>query len=478
MRIAVIGGGFSGIAVAYYLKKAKLDNFLVFESSSDPGGVWNDNRYPGAEVDAVSHLYSFTFNMYDWSQRYGSQTELKRYLGKTVDEFGLRPHFRFNATVTSAVWSDSGKHYTVSFADGRQMEFDVVISCVGTLNMPLIPPDIDMAAFPGIAVHTSRWRDDISLEGKRVGVIGTGASAVQIVAEAARVAQSVTIFQRSPTWVIPKKNRPFTSRQRARYGVRWQYRYKFVKEFLRYERIKIFGRSGQEGSRTNRLLRAVANFHLKQSLAGRPDLLEKLTPDHAFGAKRPIASDAYYPALRQENVRLAPAVARLGADGLLDERGDRHDLDVVILATGFRAADYLSRLKITGRNGTDLHAAWNGEPAAFLGCCVPGFPNFFMTNGPNSASGVQVFILECQAQFAAGCIADMACKGGSTVEVKTSAFDGFNSWIQASLETSIYKTTRNYYASPSGRIVTQWPFSGTRFWWISKTARRSSMTIG
>lgn len=476
-RIAVIGGGFSGIAVAHYLKKAGLRNFLVFESSGDPGGVWNDNRYPGAEVDVVSHFYSFSFNIHDWSHRYGSRDELKRYLGKTVDEFGLRPHFRFNTTVVSAIWSDKDSHYSVAFADGRQDEFDVVISCVGYLNVPLIPAGIDMAAFPGVACHTARWRDDILLEGQRVGVIGTGASAVQIVAQAAKTAKSVTVFQRSPTWVVPKKNRAFTAGQRARYASRWQYRYKYLKELFRHERTHL-ARPAEVGSRTNERFRAIAHAHLMQSLAGRPDLIGKLTPDHPYGAKRPTASDVYYPALRQDNVTLAPAVASVGADGVKDEHGNRHDLDVVILATGFRAADYLSRLKVTGRGGADLHDIWSGVPAAFLGSCVPGFPNFFMCCGPNSTSGAMVFILECQARFAADCIATMVHRGSSTVEVRRSAFDALNHRLQARLQSSVYKTARNYYATSSGRIVTQWPFSAIRFWWMSRTARYSSMIFG
>lgn len=477
VRIAVIGGGFGGIAVAYHLKKAGLDNFTVFEKSDAPGGVWNDNRCPGVEVDAPSHLYCLTFNTNDWSHRYASRKELKRYLEKTVDEFGLRTHFRFNTGVASVVWSDADKRYSVGLSDGRNAEFDVVISSVGSLSTPLIPAGMDAAAFPGIIFHTSRWPDEVSLEGRRVGVIGTGASAAQVVVEAAKAARSVTVFQRSPNWVLPKRNKAFTAAQRARYGNTWQYRYKLLKELLRYERTRVFSGPDIERSSASRFRRAVAADHLARSMAGRPDLVQKLTPDHAYGAKRTVASDDYYPALRQKHVSLAPAVARLDAGGVFDERGERHDLDVVVLATGFRAADYLSQLKVTGRNGVDLHEEWKGEPAAFLGSCVPGFPNFFMINGPNSVSGAQVFMLECQARFAAGCIAEMARKGGSTVEVRRPAFDGFNRRLQARLETSVYKTARNYYASPTGRIVTQWPFSITRFWWTSRTARRFSMKI-
>lgn len=476
IRIAVIGGGISGIATAYYLKRAGLANFLVFESSSEPGGTWNDNRYPGAEVDIVSHLYSYSFNIHDWPQRYGSQAEVKRYLEKTIDEFALRPHFRFDAAVVSAAWSDERKLYTLTFADGRTAEFEAVISCVGFLNDPVIPPGVDLASYPGVACHTARWREDIDMTGKRVGVVGTGSSAAQIISEASRVAGAVTVFQRSPTWVLPKKNRPFTPAQRTRYGRYWQYRFKSLKDFWQFERTKL-GSPEQIGAKMNLRIRAMAERHLSASLADRPDLLARLTPDHPIGAKRTVASSDLYEALRRPHVTIAPAVASMDENGLVDTEGTRHDLDIVILATGFQASNYLSRLKVAGRKGVDLHAAWNGEPAAFLGSCVPGFPNFFMLYGPNSNTGALVFTLECQAQFAAGCLRAMARAGRSTVEVKKPAFDRFNDWVQARLAGSVYKTTSNYYTTPSGRVVTQWPFSTLRFWWLARTARRSAMRI-
>lgn len=478
VRIAVIGGGFSGIATAYYLKRRGFTNFLVFESSSEPGGTWNDNRYPGCEVDIVSHLYCFTFNTNDWTQRFGSQKELKHYLARTVDEFDLRPHFRFGAAVARADWSDSGRRYAVSFADGRMAEFEAVVSCVGFLNDPLIPPGIDIAAYPGLAFHSSRWPDGLRLDGKRVGIVGTGSSAAQLVVEAAKVASAATLFQRSANWVLPKNNRTFTPKQRARYRTRWQYRFKHLKELLKFERVKILDKPDRPNSRGNRRMRAAAEAHLRRALAGRPDLIEKLMPDHPIGAKRAVASADFYDAMRQPNVSIAAAVKRMDEHGLVDADGNRHELDIVILATGFQAANYLSRLKVTGRGGADLHVIWNGEPAAFLGSCVPGFPNFFMLHGPNSTSGTQVFILECQAQFAADCIAAMATRGGTTIEVKQQAFDDFNRLVQRRMRNSVYGLTRSYYQSASGKIVSQWPFSATRFWWMTKTLRRSSMTIG
>jgi cyclohexanone monooxygenase len=474
LRVAIIGAGISGIAAAYYLKRAKLDNFLVLEGSSGAGGTWRSNSYPGAEVDVACHLYSFSFNKNDWTQRYCSQAELKEYLEKTIDEFDLRRHLRFDAAVVSVTWSDEDKLYRLTLADGRVAEFEAVISCVGIFSVPLIPAGTDSAAYPGIVCHSSRWRDDIKLDGMRVGVVGTGSSAVQIVAEAAKVARSVTVFQRSPNWVVPKRNRSFTVAQRARYGSSWQYRYKALKQFLWYERVKV-GNPERLGSRTNRRMQAIAERHLKRSLAGRADLLEKLTPDHPIGAKRAVASDDYFPALLRPNVTVAPAVKSLGRDGLVDVEGTHHDLDIVVLATGFHTADYLSQVRIAGRNGADLHETWKGEPAAYLGSCVPGFPNFFMLYGPNSNSGTLIFLLECQAKFAAEYLASLASSGKSTVEVKQEPFDAFNRKVQAKLAGSVYRTAKNYYTAPSGRVVTQWPFSAIYFWWLTKTKARSAM---
>jgi len=476
LRIAIIGAGFSGIAAAYYLKRAKLGNFLILESSSSAGGTWRANSYPGAEVDVACHLYSFSFNKHDWTQRYASQGEVKAYLDKTIDEFGLRSHLRFDATVVSATWSDERKLYTLAFADGRTADFEAVISCVGIFSVPLIPAGLDMAAYEGVACHTSQWGDDIRLDGMRVGVVGTGSSAVQVVAEAAKVAQSVTIFQRSPSWVLPKRNRTFTEAQRARYRTSWQYRYKSLREFLKFERIKL-ANPERLGSRTNLRMRAIAERHLNSSLAGRNDLLAKLTPDHPMGAKRAVASDDYYAAVKRTNVSVAPAADRMDAQGVIDVEGKRHELDIVVLATGFRTADYLSQIRIAGRDGRDLHDAWKGEPSAYLGTCVPGFPNFFMLYGPNSNSGTLVFLLECQARWAADCLTALTRSSGSAVEVKQEDFDTFNRKVQQKLAGSVYRTTKNYYTAPSGRIVTQWPFSALHFWWLTKTTGRTAMRI-
>ena len=474
-RIAIIGGGISGIACGYYLKRAGLGDFTIFEASADLGGTWYENRYPGARVDTPSHLYTYTFSRFDWSCAYAGDEELRRYLDKTVDEFDLRRHFRFNSKVLSAAWNEQDATYRLTFADGQKEIADVVLSCVGFLNVPFVPSWVDEAAFPGRVVHTARWPTDVRLEGKTVGVIGTGSSAVQVVSEAAKVAKSVTVFQRAPNWVLPKNNRNFTSAERRKLNTPFGYWRKFAHEYYKYEKIKILGEQEQPGSKMNVKIQGVAEAHLKRALAKRPDLIPTLTPDFPFYGKRPIVNDDYYPALCLPNVALAPAAVKADAEGVLDRKGAHHKFDVLVLATGFQATNYLSRIKVEGRNGADLHAVWAGEPSAYLGSCMPGFPNFFMLYGPNSNAGPVIFMLECQAKFAVDNIVDMQRRRARMVEVRRSAFDRFNSWLQARLETSVFKSTKNYFAAESGKIVTQWPFSATRFWWIAKMDRRFAM---
>jgi len=476
-RIAIIGGGISGIATAHYLRRAGLTNFTVFEASAGIGGTWYDNRYPGAEIDTPSHLYTYTFSSYDWSQRYATNDEILAYVEKTVDQHDLRRHFRLNAIVQSVVWSDSDARYTVTLGTGETLDVEAVVSCIGFLNVPLIPDWAEVATSPVHIVHTARWPDDLKLDGLNVGVVGTGSSAVQVVAEAAKVAKSVTVFQRSPNWAMPKGNRSFTAEERHHQSRPIPYFLKFVHEYYKYEKIKILGKQDQPGSRTNERMRRIAEAHLRRALDGRPDLIGKLTPDFPFYGKRPIVNDLYYQAIRLPHVTIAQAVRDIGPHGLRDAEGKVHNLDLVVLATGFQAARYLSRLEVRGANGQDLQEVWAGEPSAYLGACMPGFPNFFMLYGPNSNAGPVIFMLECQAKFAADCIADMARRGARRVEVRRRAFDKYNRWLQARLETSVYKSTVNYFTAPSGKVVTQWPFSATRFWWLCVSERRRAMRL-
>ena len=476
-RVAIIGSGHSGISAAYYLKKAGIESFLIFDSLPELGGTWYENRYPGAEVDTPSHLYTYTFSSYDWTHRYANQRQLLDYQNVTVDRIGIREHFRFNAEVDTVEWDEHCKLWTLYFSDGRKAEFEHVIAAVGFLNVPRFPDWADAEAYPGTVLHTAKWDPDIDLTGKSIGVVGTGSSAVSVVSEAVKTAAKVTIFQRSPNWIVPKGQRAFTAQEREALRNDRNYWKKFRKEYWNYEKVKIFGKQDQPGTKTNLKLQAICEQHLERELEGRDDLKELLRPDYPFYGKRPVLSDTYYKAVRQANAHFAPPVRHLGADGLVDENGDIHKLDIIILATGYRASEYLSRLKVIGPGGRKLHDVWGQEPEAYLGSVVPDFPNFFMMYGPNSNAGPVVFMLEVQAKFAADSIRALHRAGKRLTQIKKTAMRRFNDWMQRRLESSVYKSTNNYFAAPTGRIVTQWPYSATRFWWIARTSRRRVMEM-
>lgn len=474
-RVAVIGSGHSGISCAHYLKKAGIESFLIFEALPELGGTWYENRYPGAEVDTPSHLYTYTFSAFDWTHRYADQAQLLAYQHKTVDQIGIREKFRFNAEVESAVWDEEQKLFHLNFNDGRAADFEYVISAVGFLNVPNIPKWVDKEGFKGTVVHTAKWDPALDYSGKRVGVVGTGSSAVSVVSEMAKTAGHLTVFQRSPNWIVPKGQRQFSEAERADLRAEKGYWRRFRKEYWNYEKVKIFGKQDQPGTRTNNRLRQICLNNLDAQLGDRNDLHQLLRPNYPFYGKRPVLSDTYYQAIRRSNVSFAPSISHVGSEGVIDESGKTHDLDVVVLATGYKASSYLSRIKVFGPSGRDLHKVWGADPEAYLGSAVPGFPNFFMMYGPNSNAGPVVFMLEVQAKFAADNIRDAWRRGKKTAEVRAAASRRFNAWLQKRLETSVFKSTSNYFASSTGRIVTQWPFSATRFWWIARTSRRRVM---
>ena len=473
-RVAVIGAGFSGIAAAQALQAHGLTKVTVFEASSGLGGTWFDNRYPGAGADTPSHIYCFSFQTEQWTESHPRQSELLAYLNKTVDNLGLRQNFRFNTRIASVVWSDDRNLYDVTTQSGETFEFEVVISCVGFLNVPQVPAWAQDAQGSLRVVHTSKWPADLTLDGLRVGVVGTGSSSVQLVVEAAKVAASVTVFQRSPNWVLPKGNRPLLPTERVTSGP-LRSRLKFTRELLKIDRTKVFGAQDQTGSRKNRSMQGLAEAHLRRAVGEHPELLAKLLPDYPYYGKRPIYSDDYYDALKKPNVSLAPAVQSLAPTGVLDGEDGFHELDVLVLATGFQATSYLSTLRVQGVGGEDLHGAWSGEPAAYLGMCVPKFPNFFMLYGPNTNVAPLIFMLECQGRFAARCVRTMLRKRAKRIEVSTEAFHLYNDWVQRRLQTSTFASTSNYFATASGRIVTQWPFTASLYWWLAKRGIRGAM---
>lgn len=473
-RVAVIGSGFSGLAAAIALRKHGIEDFTIFEKNAGLGGTWWHNRYPGAEVDLESHIYSFSFERYDWSRVYVDWRELLEYLEHVAGKWRITERIRFNQKVDSVVWDEASRTYAITTASGEvHSGFRTVISAVGFLNVPLLPPFArGETPFEGVQCHTSAWPEGLDMTGKRVGILGTGSSGVQIISAAADVASEVKIFQLEPNWILPKESRAFTEEERRRHRLGPVYWWKRFRLYAGYDLRQYWSSHARKDGRTNRKRAARSLDYLNRSLADRPDLLKLATPEFAFEARRTVLSDDYYDVIKRPHVHLIPhGAAKLSKKGVVDASGEEHELDIIIYATGFDAANYLASFKVTGERGADLHATWAGEPEALLGMMVPGFPNFFMMYGPNTNAVPLVTFYETQADFAASLTARMLKAGKRIIEVDRSAFRRFNDRLQARLAKTVWGSTSNYFRAGTGKIVSQWPFSATAYILATRIAR-------
>jgi cation diffusion facilitator CzcD-associated flavoprotein CzcO len=479
-RVAIIGAGFSGLAAAVALRKKGIDDFIIFEQAPGLGGTWWYNRYPGAEVDLESHVYSFSYERYDWSRTHAGWRELQDYLNRVAHKWDLPRRVRFNEKVENVTWSDIDQTYTVTTASGVDNgEFTAVISAVGFLNIPLLPPFArGDNEYQGAMCHTSSWIDGLDMAGKSVGIVGTGSSAVQVVTEAEKVASEVKIFQLEPNWIVPKNSRDFTPVERQLNKFPPVYAWRRFMLYVDYDRRQYRSSHARSDGWFNKRRYKAAQQFLRHELGSRPDLLELVTPAFAFEGKRTVVSDTYYASLRNPKVTLVPhGVKGLTRTGAIDANGDEHILDIIVLATGFDAANYLGNYTVYGHGGTELHSTWQGEPEAFLGMMVPGFPNFFIMYGPNTNSVPLVHFYEAQANFAAALISRAAKTGRRVIDVRRSAFVIYNDWVQAQLAKTVWAKTNSYFRAGTGKIVSQWPFGATPYILATKLLRRIAVRI-
>ncbi len=476
-RIAIVGAGFAGIAAAVTFKRHGLTDFVVFEKSDGPGGVWWDSRYPGAEVDTQSHVYSFSFQRHEWSRSHAAQPEVQGYLEETIDSWHIRSHFRFGTKVDAIRWSDEHSVWLVKTSAGEE-EFDFVVSAVGLLNVPRYPDWPGLNDFQGDVFHTSRWDTECRLDGKKVAVVGTGSTGAQVVSRVAAVAGKLYVFQREPGWILPKTIEVFGDDQRAKLSKPWPYRLRRWKAFLKVARDAKGGDIYVPNSPANEAAVARCMNYIEEAFPGRPDLQKLVTPTYPYWGKRPVMDSNFYKALTRDNVELVPsAVASVDESGVYDANGTKRDIDVLVLATGFRPAQILSQLPVFGRGGRSLQEEWGDEPMAFLGITVPGFPNFFTMYGPNTNGAVVVYLLEQQAKFAARSIKLVLRHHAAAVETRRSYYERYNVWLQKKLSGKVFDTTNNYFRSRSGRVVTQWPLTTWHYWALSKLLWRLSSRL-
>ncbi|WP_445168892.1 flavin-containing monooxygenase [Mycolicibacterium sp. Dal123E01] len=461
-RVAIIGAGFGGLAAAVALRRIGIDDLVIIERSDGVGGTWRLNTYPGAACDIQSHLYSFSFAPNrKWSRTYARQPEILTYLESVAEDFDLKRHLLTGTAVRSARWNDATAQWdldleSITTGSGFAFSADVVVSAVGLFGEPKLP-DIDgLTNFAGSIMHTSRWDRRADLTGCRVAVIGTGASAVQVVPELAKVAAEVTVFQRTPPWMVPKDDRAFTDDQLDRFRrnpwaarrERWRlWKEQHDNTALRVDDPLVAGRQG------------IAEKFLQRSVADE-ELRVALTPDYPFRCKRVLLGGDYYAALQRENVTLVTEPIVEVTENAVRTTGSATEIDAVILATGFQTNHYLSGIEVIGVDGQSLHQRWGEDPSAYLGVAVSGFPNFLMLYGPNTNQGGNsiVYILEAGARLVADAV-DRISRQGGTLEVRADAERRFNEEISAELEKTVWTQCGSYYKSPAGRIVTQWPYN-------------------
>lgn len=467
---AVIGAGISGLAAAIKLKEVGC-KVTVFETSPSVGGTWFDNDYPGAEVDTPSVLYSLSFARRPWSRTHGKRDELLEYLQSVATEYGLTRDLRLGTSVTRIEWLEEDQAWRVEADDGSRQVYDVVVSAIGFLNQPKYPDWPGLESFAGPVFHAARWDREVSTDGRRVAVVGSGSTAAQLVPALAKTPTEVVMFQREPGWMLPKGVRDHTDRERWALGSGVAQKIMRYRQLYQREKLQHHARIFRRGRPENEAAEAAARAYIEEVLGERPDLVAAVTPSYPFGGKRPILADDLYRSLLWDNVELVPhAVSRVTPTGVVDATGVEHDIDVLVLATGFHT-DFRFTFDIVGRGGISLTEAWKGEPEALIGTMVPGFPNLFIMYGPNTNGGATATHLEAQASYAAAAVRAMRRRRAASVEARPSATRLFNVWIQRRLAGTSFEEANNYYKSASGRNVTQWADGAIGFVALTKLLR-------
>jgi cation diffusion facilitator CzcD-associated flavoprotein CzcO len=464
--VVIVGAGCSGIALAIALRRAGVEDFMLLEKGADLGGTWRDNDYPGCACDIPSYLYSYSFAPSPgWTRMFPTQPEIWAYLRRCAGSYGVLPHLRLNTTVGGAEYDEATGTWRVLVEGARPITCRAVVLATGPLHVPSVPHLPGAGSFAGPSFHSARWDHAVDLTGKRVAVIGTGASAVQFVPRIAPAVGHLDIYQRTPPWVLPKPDRRIPGWEKRLY--RWlpplQRLHRSALYWLLEWRVLGFVVDP-------RILRVAQRVPLRH-LAGQvrdPDLRRRLTPSYAMGCKRVLLSNDYYPSLLRDNVDLVTdGIAAIGPDGVLTADGTHRPADVIIYGTGFRVTDAFDGLHLRGRGGVTLREAWRGGMEAYLGMAVAGFPNLFLLLGPNSGLGhnSMIFMIEAQARYVTQALRALLRGQAGAVEVRPSVQRAYNRQLQDRLAGTVWSTgCRSWYLDANGVNRTLWPGFTWRYW--------------
>lgn len=467
VHVAIIGAGPGGLCAGIELLRAGIDDFVILEKANDVGGTWWHNRYPGAECDVQSHLYSFTFEPKpDWSRPYAGQAEILEYLRHVADKYGMRPYCRFSVEVSAARWDEADARWHLQTTAGQQLEAQVVISAIGMFNDIAVPDIPGLDSFAGTTFHTARWPHGHDLKGERVAIVGSAASAVQTIPEIAPLVAHLDVYQRTPQWVLPKSDDPFTAdelealrRDPGAVAARRAELYQQLESAILFDDPQLLANAEAAGLRNL----AQVRDH---------DLRRRLTPSMDYGCRRPLLSNKYYPTFNRDNVELVDCeIERVVPDGIVGRDGLLRPVDTIILATGFETTRFLACLDVAGRSGVHIRDAWRDGAQAHLGIATSGFPNLFMLYGPNTNNGSLLYMLELEAAYAVRHIARMARDSIAWIDVRPEVESAYQEQLQQDIaRVQVWGADcRGYYRSESGRIVTQLPYGMTT--WRELTTR-------
>lgn len=458
VRIVIIGGGFSGIGMAIRLRQSGIEDFVILERATAAGGTWRDNSYPGCACDVQSSLYSFSFALNpEWTQTYSPQSEIREYLEGCATLFDIDRHFVYDANVTNAAWDEVLQQWVVTSHAGM-WEAEVVVVASGALSDPVTPSIPGLKDFAGTSFHSARWNHDVDLAGKRVAVIGTGASAIQFVPRIQPRTGHLDLFQRTPAWILPRHDAAVPAWRKSMYRT--------VPALQRAHRAMLYALREMllvpfRHPKIGRVVELRALQHLRAQVAD-PALRQKLVPAYQIGCKRILVSDDFYPALTQSNVSLhTESIAAITPDGVRTSDGATHTADVLILGTGFHSTAPPLAPLITGRTGASLADTWNGSPRAYMGTTESGFPNLFMLLGPNTALGHNsvLLMIEAQIEHVLGLLRLMDSRGAGAAEPKEKAQDRYVKALDARMASTVWMRggCSSWYRDATGRVSTLWP---------------------
>jgi cation diffusion facilitator CzcD-associated flavoprotein CzcO len=463
--VAILGAGAAGLCMGIRLLSAGIDSFTIFERSDGVGGTWRDNTYPGAACDVPSHLYSLSFApKTDWTRKFPEQPEILEYFESLVPRFGLGPHLRLGTSVVSADWDDAAGNWRLRTDDGEEVVADIVVSGLGQLNVPYVPDIPGLDSFDGTVFHSARWDHGHDLRGRRVAVIGIGASAIQFVPRIAGQVRQLTLFQRSVNYVMPKPDREFR---------RWE---RWVLEHVplvqRAYRASIYWRFEarftlmRKGSRLGKLVKERFAKGV-EPLVARGVAREAVVPDYAPGCRRLLIANDWYPTILSPHVEVVTrAVEKITPGGIVTDEGREIPVDTIIFGTGFRSTEFLSPVRVRGRGGVDLREVWAEGASAHLGLAVPGFPNLFMLYGPNTNLGHNsiLFMIEQQVGHVLSLIEEMGRRRAAAIEPTPEAMEEFDREMRRAMARTVWDgDCHSWYKTDSGRVTNNWPDFTVRY---------------